>query len=45
MIFTGNYVALKNVQYSSLVIVMTETGPKQTYVYILFPYEVLLTRA
>lgn len=45
MIFTCNYVALQNVQYSSLVIVMTETGPQQTDVCILFPYRVLLTGA
>lgn len=45
MIFTCNYVALQSVQDSSLVIVMTETGPKQTDIYILFPYKVLLTGA
>lgn len=37
MIFTCNYVDLKNVQYRSLAIVMTETDPKQADVYICFP--------
>lgn len=36
MIFTCNYVDLKNVQYRSLAIVMTETDPKQADVYIFF---------
>lgn len=37
MIFTCNYVALQSIQYSSLLIVMTETGPQQTDVVFFFP--------